>query len=387
MIDSEEAGATIAGRLRSADRVALDLEAAGYHRYSDRICLAQVTVDEADFVLDPFAFDVGELLRPMLEDPATEVVMHGASHDLRLLKRDWDIAVRSLFDTHIAAELLGVNGTGLGSLVESRLGFVLPKEYQRADWAVRPLPEAMLRYAASDTRHLFDLADALLSELDELERETWFREECEALVSAVDGWVEPADYELAARVKGAFHLSPRELEALRVALDWRDWIARRRDAAPFRVIGDKALLEVALRRPESQAELQRVRGFPRALARYAGDDLIQRLGETEGIPEREIAPLDKMPRRGSVRVRPDLEPAFQQARVLRNRRADELGLSPGKLLSNAAIADIVRRMPESMEELAAVESVRRWQVKLLGTELIEAVTLIEGEASPRTEAL
>ena len=150
----EDARAALAG----AGALAVDCEAAGFHRYSDRLCLLQVTCGERTYLFDPFVLDPAPALEEPLRDPSVEVVMHGADFDLRLLDRDLGLRVRSLFDTQIAASLLGVTGVGLQTLLRDRFGIRLSKKYQQADWARRPLPEPMLEYAARDTAHLGDLA-------------------------------------------------------------------------------------------------------------------------------------------------------------------------------------------------------------------------------------
>lgn len=377
LIDDQEGVRALEAQLSACARFALDLEAAGFHRYSDRICLAQVTVGGRNYVLDPLVAGVAELLREPLRDPGTEVIMHGASHDLRLLRRDWRISVRGLVDTCVAAELLGLEATGLGALVEERLGVALPKSHQRADWAIRPLPATMLDYAANDTRYLPSLADGLLEELRESGREPWFGEECRNLEASAERIEARGAGEPAARVKGSRHLQPRELQALRAALDWRDSIARSRDMAPFRVVGDRALLEVATRNPRSVVDLGRIRGIPRALVRDEGRRLVRELASSAALPESRIPPLEKSSRRNTGRVPRELEPALRRAREVRNSRASELGLKPGRLLPNATIATVVRSAPGSLEELAQVSGVRKWQVELLGPELLEAVSFRE----------
>jgi ribonuclease D len=175
-------GATIlAEDLERSRKIALDCEAAGFHRYSDRLCLIQISTDTRTYVVDPLAFDPSEVLRAPLEDAGVQVVMHGADFDLRLLHRDLGIRLRGLFDTQVAAALLGEPALGLQALLQETLGISLPKKYQRADWAARPLPEEMLEYAADDTRHLMSLADVLSHRLREATRMAWVQEECEVL--------------------------------------------------------------------------------------------------------------------------------------------------------------------------------------------------------------
>jgi ribonuclease D len=152
-------------RLKSAALLAADTEAAGYHRYSDRVCLLQMSTRDQTFIVDTLAVPNLDALQPAFARNETEIVFHDADYDLRLLARDFGVHVTNLFDTKIAAEFLGEKAFGLGSLVEKHVGIKMDKKHQRADWAQRPLPEDMLSYAAEDTQHLPTLRDRMREEL------------------------------------------------------------------------------------------------------------------------------------------------------------------------------------------------------------------------------
>jgi ribonuclease D len=360
--------------LESADRIALDCEAAGFHRYSDRLCLVQITVSDRTYVVDPLAFDPSDLLRPTLEDENVPVVMHGADFDLRLLSRDLGIRLRGLVDTQISAALIGVEGLGLASLLSERLGVHVSKKYQRADWADRPLTEGMLEYAAGDTRYLTALSDLLVAELETLGRLMWAEEEWRALEGVADA---PGDAEQAidpvTRVKGARDLTPRHVAALREALIWRDEIARERDRAPFRVIGDPPLIEAVARKPRRVEELMDIKGFPRGLAREDGKTLIRRLDAVAALPDDEIAGYPRGERRGPGRPPPELEATVDKLKAVRNQVADQLGLPRGTLLANAVIIEIARRGPRNHDTFLEVEGMRRWKADVLSEPMLEVL--------------
>ena len=355
----------LADRLASCDRLALDCEAAGYHRYSDRICLVQLAAPGNTWLIDTLAHDFSGVLRPPLEDPEREILMHGASFDLRLLSRDLGIRVRGIFDTQVAAALTGERALGLSALLNRFLGVRLPKKYQRADWAMRPLPAEMLEYAAADARHLAPLADILHARLEERERLAWAREEFTRLEQTA--WKrEDPEPDPAAGLKHARQLAPRALQRLRALWTWRDEIARRRDRAPFRVATPEVLIQLAESPPRSVAELARRPGLSPALARSAGVRMLEHLDRADALPEARIAPY---PRRGagsSRRLTPEAEERAGKLRAARARRARELGLDPGLLLPNKTILEIVRADPRSRGELARVPQVRAWQVEVLG---------------------
>ena len=364
-IADTHAARLLADRLASCDRIALDCEAAGFHRYSDRLCLVQLSVPGDTWLIDTLAVDAGDVLRPPLEDPAREVIMHGASYDLRLLSRDLGIRVRGVFDTQVAAALTGETALALSGLLDHFLGVHLPKKYQRADWAMRPLPAEMREYAAADTRHLGSLADILRARLEQKDRLAWAREEFRWLERAAPGREDP-NPDPAARVKKARHLTPRALQRLRGLWMWRDEVARRRDRAPFRVANDEVLVTLAESPPRSVAELAQRRGVSPALARSEGGRLFEHLDEADSIPGARIAPFPGRREGPFPRLAPDAEERAAKLRAARTRRAGELGLAPGLLLPNKTILEIVRADPGSAGELARVPQVRAWQVEVLG---------------------
>lgn len=359
--------------LASAPRIALDCEAAGFHRYSDRLCLLQLTTGSQTYIIDPLAFDPAALLREALERPDVTVVMHGADYDLRLLDRDLGIRLRGLFDTQVAAALLGEEALGLQALLEAKLGITLSKKYQRADWAERPLTEGMLEYAADDTRHLMPLADIMGQALDQAGRAAWAEEECRALEASALVRTEGEAEDPVTRVKGARDLAPREVTALREALEWRDGIARARDRAPFRVVGDAPLVEAVLRRPLDVKELSDIKGFPSALARSEGGDLLHRFDAVAQLPDAELRPYPRNQRRGMGRPAPEVEEVAERIKAARNRRAEELKLDRGVLLPNALVTAIAVQTPRDLESLARVEGIRRWQVEAVGRQALEAL--------------
>lgn len=371
LIADESALQEVSSRLQSPPRIALDCEAAGFHRYADTLCLVQLSTPEETVLFDPMAIDPSPVLRPLLEDPTVEVVMHGADFDVRLLHRDLGIKLRGLFDTQIAATFMGAGAVGLASLLDEHLDVKVSKKYQRADWAQRPLPSGLLDYAAEDTRHLLTLADILAQGLNESDRQLWATEEFQAL-EAIE-WVEDTSDPIT-RFKGARKMEPLEVTILRAALAWRDRIAQARDRAPFRVVGDSVLLAVAVERPSSVEELCALKGMSPRLAEKSGEKLLRELREIENLPETELKGYPKGPRNGPGRPTPEEEALMETLRNLRTTKAGEIGLDKGILLSNAKINEIVRASPASEDVLRALPGIRNWQVDLLGKEILGILT-------------
>ncbi len=374
-VDTPEAARPVADALAQAEVAALDCEAAGFHRYSDRLCLVQLSIPAGTFVLDPLAFDPAPCLKPFLEDPRRRVVMHGAAYDLRLLGRDLGITVANLADTQVAASLLGVGATGLQALLGERLGVEVSKKFQRADWAQRPLTREMIEYAAGDTRHLHRLIAILEGELEARGRLHWAQEEYGWLTASAAGGGRgdepPSDP--VARFKQARRMDDRSAAALREAIAWRDRIARAKDRAPFRVVGDAALALVVADRPASVGALAAVKGFPPRLARASGASLLDALAKVDRIPAAALPPHPAKVARSGARPTPEEEAAFERLKAVRNRAADRYGLERGRMMANQLLRQIVGARPRGRDELAAVPDVRRWQVETIGDELLAVV--------------
>src|SRR3984893_11400598 len=166
--------------IKSVERVAVDTEADSLHCYHEKLCLLQISVPEKDVLVDPLANVDLASLRDALEKK--EIVLHGADFDLRLLRRSLNFKARKIFDTVIAARLLGIREFSLAALVERFFGTRLAKGSQKANWARRPLPDRMVEYAMNDTHYLLPLADRLESQLREQDRLDWVGQSCERAI-------------------------------------------------------------------------------------------------------------------------------------------------------------------------------------------------------------
>lgn len=359
----EEVGRIVA----DAGLFAADTEAAGYHRYRDAVCVIQVSTRARTWVVDMMELEDLEALRGPLADASAEVVFHDADYDLRLLHRDFGVAVRGLFDTKIAAEMLGEPGLGLASLLERHAGLTIPKKYQRADWAKRPLPDDMIEYAAEDTRHLPTLRDALREELEKKGRLRWAEEEFrlrELTVWDTDGEAEPY------RVKGSRDLDRRQLAALRELFEWREQMAEERDQASFRVVSNNDLVTVARALPRSRPDLV-AGGISEGNSRRWGRDLLDAVRRALDLSE---AQLPERTKRGHREPHdPELDERVERMRRARDVVATELGLDRGLLLPRHLMETIARAKPRNVQELRHIEGLRNWQVEVVGERMVEAL--------------
>jgi ribonuclease D len=354
--------------IANAKILALDTEGASFHRFVDRIYLLQLSTREQTAIIDPMPIGTPDGLGRLLEDPAIEVVFHDADYDLRLLRQDYGWLVRNIFDTRLAAQLLGIRSFGLAALLERYFGVKLDKKFQRADWSMRPLPQGMLDYAAQDTIHLLELRDRLHHDLDRAGRLDWAREEFALLEGT--RWSDDDPGAAFLRIKGSRDLTRRELAVLRELAPWRDDIARTLDRATFRVLGNEQLLEIAKRHPSSRDELAAIKGMPRGLLDARAGEMLAAVQRGLAVPDAE---LPRFPKAARWDRDPDFETRVSSLKTVRDEAATRLDLDPGVLCSRDRLEAVARKTPKSIEELESVTELRRWQRAVLGEAFVKAL--------------
>ncbi len=349
--------------------LALDTEAASFHRYEDRVYLIQLSSRSATAVIDPLSVTDLSPVGKALADPGIEVVFHDADYDLRILDRDFGFRARSVFDTRIAAQLLQEPGVGLAALLQKYLNVHLDKKFQRADWSARPLSQSMLAYAATDTHHLTELRDILRDRLQASGRLAWAEEEFRLLEGVRWTPRENSDIDLL-RIKGACALPPRSPAILQDLYRWRDTTARTRDKAAFRILNNQPLLELAKTPPKDGPALARVPGVGPETARRAGKAILAAIELGQKVSEDRLPKTKRTPK-------PKADPGFVQRlerlKVARNAVARRLDLDPGVVCPNGTLEIIAGGAPQTLDELRQLESVREWQVVEFGGDLLEAV--------------
>jgi ribonuclease D len=348
--------------------LALDTEGASFHRFVDRIYLLQLSTRERTAIIDPIPIGTPSLLGGLLEDRGVEVVFHDADYDLRLLQQDYRWHVRNIFDTRIAAQLLGIRAFGLAALLERYFGVKLDKKHQRADWSMRPLPQGMLDYAAQDTIHLLELRDRLKHDLEHAGRWDWAREEFALLEGTKWGDDDSANAFL--RVKGARDLTRRELAVLRELVPWRDAIARQLDRATFRVVGNEQLLEIARQQPATRDALAAIKGMPRALLDSRGNELLDAIKRGLAVPD---ADLPRFPKAARWDRDPEFDVRVSALKTVRDEAATQLDLDPGVLCARDRLEAVARKNPKTRDDLETIAELRQWQRAVLGESFLKAL--------------
>jgi ribonuclease D len=355
VIASEQELADLIRQIQATDRVALDTEADSLHSYREKLCLLQISATSAvvagredDFIVDPLSNLDLQPLRSALEP--REIVLHAADYDLRMLRRGLNFTASRVFDTVIAARLLGILEFSLGALVKRFFDVELHKHSQKANWALRPLPARMLKYAVDDVHYLLPLAAKLEEDLERVQRRDWFRQSCERAVDLAAIERERVQDELW-RIGGAGALDPHTGAVLRALWQWREAEAEMADRPPFHILQNSELLRAAKcfisgRIPDyKHFSSRRRRTFHEAA----------KIGLQSPQSEWPV-----MRRRSGCRPTTEMRRHADQLRERRDNAAVQLGLEPSFIASRGALDAI------AVDPARATSLLVPWQRELIG---------------------
>lgn len=364
--------ASLIEQIEPADRVAVDTEADSLHSYREKLCLLQISVPApdavagvsdagqsvspghesartvCDHIVDPLANIDLEPLRRALE--TRQIVLHGADYDLRMLRRGLNLAASKIFDTLIAARLLGIREFSLAALVKRYFGLTLLKGSQKANWAQRPLPARMAEYAINDVHYLLPLAEKLKAELVRCERWDWLRQSCQRAIEQATV-ARTRDQDERWRIRGSGLHRGRSAAVLRALWHWREKEAEKADRPPFHVLRNEELLKAAVKFASGSVPDYRHFSFRRRQAFLEAAQTALRAPESEWPVSR---------RRLGTRPSNKTVQRAEELQRRRNRSAEELGLEPSFIA------------PRSTLEAIAADDARTsallvpWQRELLG---------------------
>jgi ribonuclease D len=349
VIDTEEKLQALLPSLEATPWMALDTEADSLHAYPEKLCLLQISSEGIEALIDPLAaIDLKPLLKIFHDH---QLLMHGADYDLRLFRKTFDFVPTRIFDTMLAARLVGCREFGLGNLVHQFLGVKLEKGPQKADWARRPLTPRMEEYARNDTRFLKRIADILRDKLKEKGRLAWHEESCKKLIEEC-AVIKKPDPEMVWRVKGSFQLSPDALAVVRELWHWREKEAISANKPPYFILQPELMVAIAIAAVQDKRyeELYPRRFSPR-----------RQMALTKAV-QRGLHATDKPQLVRSVHYRQTAEEKrrYHELEKKRNKKAHDLGLDPTIIASRATLVQLARDDGE-----ADSEALMEWQKSLL----------------------
>ncbi len=363
-IDRPAALARLADELLRQPVIAVDTESNSLFAYQEQVCLIQFSTELDDFLVDPLALNDLSPLGPVFANPAIEKVFHAAEYDLICLKRDFNFTFHNLFDTMLAARILGRSSLGLGAILEEEFGIQADKRLQRANWARRPLSPAMEDYARMDTHYLIPLCNILKQQLINSGRLAIAEEDFLRLTHVL-----ATNRENGAsscwRIPGSQDLSPRQAAVLMELCAYREERAQAINQPPFRVLGNQTLLELAQRLPRKRSELNQVFGLsPKLIDRY-GPGLLAAV--ERGI----VGPPAYRP----VQQRPS-DAVLWRMEALRNWRkytAREMGVESDVVMPREVLEAVAVRNPRNLEELGHLMGDFPWRLDHFGRQILGAL--------------
>lgn len=366
-IQSTDALRHLVSQLQNTKLIAIDVESNGLFAYYERVCLIQLSTSKNDYLLDPLKIKDMSPLGELTANPNIEFVFHAAEFDIASLKRDFGFEFALIFDTMMAARILGYQKFGLAPMIDQYFGVKLDKKYQKANWGKRPLSAEQKHYAQLDTHFLPLLHDILY---EELKQKNALAEACEIFdqlrkTRPTVHEFEPEGYWYLA---DANKLRPRQMACLRELYHWRENIARKRDIPRFKVLSDGALVKLAKNRPTSLNELKQKRLLSKKLVERYGKSVLAALdvGAKAEIPTRPKNHSYSRPTRHK----------YEKLKKWRKNRADERGVESDIIVPGQVLWAIAQKAPKTLDELEAVGELGPWRIAEYGQEIL---TVLNGE--------
>jgi len=345
-------------RLQGARRFAIDTEFMRESTYSPQLCLVQVASDSDCYLVDPLAgLDLAPLFEALAER-AKPKILHAARQDLEVFLNASGSVPGPVFDTQVAAALLGLPPqVGYADLVARQLGHSIDKGQTRTDWSRRPLSDAQLAYAADDVHHLLQLHTDLTTALESRGRAAWHAEECAALEDPRLYRTDPAD--AWRRLKGLGRLRTAEQAVARALAGWREQRAIASDKPRGWILSEEALYALATLAPATAGDLEQVRALPPATIRKRGEELLALMRDA-----RESA-RDLPPSPAPQRPTPEQTQRIGRLQQRMKDVAADLGIQPEVLATRRDVEGMVLGSPEQSPLL------RGWRREVIGLPLLE----------------
>jgi ribonuclease D len=348
--------ATFCAHLRGTPWLALDTEFIREKTYYPRLCLVQVASQEQVACIDPLALSDLEPLLNVIFDPTILKVLHSAHQDLEIFFHLRGAVPCPVFDTQLAATLLGQGEqVGYASLVKALLGVDLDKSQTRTDWSRRPLDAAQLDYAADDVRYLRDVYQQQRADLVSRQRLDWLAEDFSELGDPERYQVRPQ--EAWRRIKGSQQLHGVQLAALRALAAWREERAIASDRPRKWILGDDVLLELARHMPKNEEQLDRVRGLEPGTLKRHGQTLLGLLAAARGEPREQWPSLP--PRHP---LSPEQDALVDAMMALIRLRGAQQAVSPQNLASRKDLERLLAAEPD-------IPLLHGWRATLAGHEV------------------
>ena len=354
-------------------RLAVDLEFIRENTYAPQLALIQIAVSDTCAIVDPLTVrDLSPLL-DVLTDTRVLKVLHAAGQDIEIFHWHADIIAEPIFDTQVAASMVGLGEQlSYGRLVDTLLGVSLTKGESYSDWLRRPLLPSQTKYALDDVRYLLPMQDRLSKRLSDMGRASWAADECSK-------YTDPALYKrdpqtLYRRIRHGKNLAPQGLAVLRERAIWRDDEARQRNRPVGRVLSNEVLVDLARRTPQTHPDLQRLRGLPQREFERSAEALLAAVQRGLAVPE-----LDQpQPENREHRLTPTEELIVKFLDTCLKALAQREKLPPSFIGNRSDLETLVRRYRKDRLTALGSPILEGWRGQLVGKDLL---AILEGRLS------
>lgn len=364
-IDQHEALVSLCSALSDEQWICLDTEFIREKTYYPQLCLIQVGIPGRIACIDPLAIEDLSPLRAILADPAITKVFHAASQDMEILFYRLGLTPKPVFDTQIAASLMGMGDqVGYGRLVEDILRVQLDKSHSRTDWSLRPLDPEQINYAADDVRYLRDVYLHQLQWLSDKGRLDWLHDDFEHMTDPAR--YQPKPEQMWRRIKGNQRLKPAQLMNLKKVAEWRELRAIDADRPRRWILKDEVMLEIARRAPASINDLSRVRGLEEGVVKRHGDTLLALIKNAQDTPREEWPELERR-----QRLSEDQEVIVELLMAELRLSALEASISPQAIATRKQLEQLTSGRRD-------VDLMDGWRLELVGQRLLD---LLEGKTA------
>jgi len=376
-VDTDERLAEMVKELEDATVIGVDTESDSFHHYQEKVCLIQFTDHKRDYIVDPLRVKDISAFGPIFSDPDVVKIFHGADYDIVCLNRDFGFTFKNIFDTMIAAQMAGMPKIGLADLIDRYFGIRIDKQYQRHDWARRPLKDEHIQYARGDTHFILAIRELLMLRLGKLGRLGHVAEECKLLEKREFVPREPDPHPWL-KTKRSAHLTDNQKRVLKHLWNYRDEQARKSDRPQFKVLPDHVLVKASEVRPKTLDELERL--FPKksAMRRRYGKGMVEAI--LAGIEDDSPVPKRSRKKR-KKRKKPQGPPrkltgrkaerALDALKSWRNHVVKNSRRTPVTVFNNSTLKTIAAVRPLDLDELRSIPDVRNWQVGDFGDDILE----------------
>ena len=282
-VDNEAHLAELIDQLGAKSIIAVDTESDSLYSYYEKVCLVQISTNTDDYIIDTLAVDITPL-GVILAAPQIQKIFHAAEYDILSLRRDYGFQVNNLFDTMLAARLLGWSKHGLGSILEAYFNVALDKRFQQYNWGQRPLSREALKYAHLDTCYLLPLRDVQLEEMKRLRR-LQKAQEAFSRITQARSTAKIFDPAAVWHLRGVKDLATDQQTQLQALFVFRDRAARKADRPPFKIMTDATMLQIIIRQPKTLAALRQVKGVGPYCLKCYGHKILRLLQTSQPEPD------------------------------------------------------------------------------------------------------